>query len=266
MKTSKKPVPGLETGAGKVKVLFYDIESAPNLAWIWAKYEQNALGDFVKERQIISVSWKWLGERDVHVLALPMLKSYRKNPSDNRELIKRIYELFCQADVTVGHNVDAFDDKMVNTEFAIHGFGPPPPHKTVDTLKVVRKYFRLNSNKLDDVGKKFKLGAKVNTGGFKLWESCMNGDPKAWNLMMKYNKNDVVLLEKVYKFLRPWVQNHPDMNMKDMHVGCSACRSINLKPRGWSITKGAVRKRRFQCGDCGKWLTGAVKNGQWCFR
>jgi hypothetical protein len=252
--------------AGRLRVLLYDIESGPNLAWIWGKYEQNALGDFVKERQIISVAWKWLGEKEVHVLALPTLKSYRRDPENNKALIKCLHGLFRKADVTVGHNVNAFDDKMVNTEFAHHGFGPPPPHRTVDTLKIARRYFRFNSNKLGDLGAKFGFGKKVDTGGFKLWEGCLRGDRTSWELMKKYNKRDVVLLEKVYKFLRPWVDNHPDMNMKDLHVGCSVCRSTNLKPRGWSVAKGAVRKRRFQCGDCGKWLTGVKVGGEWKFR
>lgn len=267
MKTAKKTNRNSgETAAGSLKVLLYDVESSPNLAWIWNKYEQNALGDFVKERQIISVAWKWLGENEVHVLALPSFRRYKKDPDNNRALVLRLHKLFRKADVTVGHNVNAFDDKMVNTEFISHRMPPPPPHKTVDTLKIARAKFRFNSNKLDDLGARLGCGRKAHTGGFKLWEGCMKGDKDSWNRMMAYNKQDVILLERVYKILRPWSDNHPDMNMKDLHVGCSVCRSVNLKPRGWSVAKGAVRKRRFQCGDCGKWLTAVRRDGTWHFK
>lgn len=239
-----------------MRVLLYDIESSPNLSWIWGKYEQNALGDFVKERQVISIAWKWLGEKETHVLALPSFRGYKKDPENNRELILRIHELFSRADVVVGHNVDQFDDKMVNAEFVVHNLKPPPPHKSVDTLKVARRYFRFNSNKLNDLGKRLKLGEKHETGGFSLWVGCMRGDPKSWATMMLYNQKDVVLLEKIYLRLRPWMTNHPDVNALDNHIGCPLCKGVNMSRRGWSISGGG-RRRRYQCRDCGKWAKGA---------
>lgn len=255
MKSAKKTNRhGGETAAGQPKVLLYDIESTPNLAWVWGKYEQNTLGDFVKERQIISVAWKWLGEKNVSVLALPMLKTYRKDPENNRELVLKLHELFSKADIAVGHNVDKFDDKMVNTAIILAGLRPPPPHKTVDTLKVAKKHFRFNSNKLDDLCKLFKIGGKTKHWGFELWVRCMAGDKKAWALMMKYNKNDVVLLEKLYLKLRPWMQNHPDMNLADRHVGCPHCRGTRFRMGGWNYARSG-NSRRYQClsAGCGRW-------------
>ena len=237
-----------------MKVLLYDVESTPNLAHVWGKYEQNVLGDFVKERQIISVAWKWLGKSEVHVLTLPMFKSYKRNPEDNRELIEAFYKVISDADIAIGHNIDDFDDKMFNTEAIKHGLTPPQPHKTVDTLKVARRYFRFNSNKLDDLGKFLKLGKKLKHWGFELWVRCMKGDPKAWSLMARYNKKDVVLLEKVYLRLRPWMVNHPDMNLIDGHIGCPYCRGTHLRKGGWNYAKGG-NSRRYQClaKGCGKW-------------
>lgn len=248
-----------------LKVLLYDVESSPNIAYVWGKYEQDALGEFIKERQIISVAWKWLGEKEVHVLSLPMLPTYKKSPEDNKALILKLHELMAQADVVVGHNVDAFDDPMSNAEFLVHGLKPPPPHRTVDTLKFARHKFRFNSNKLGDLGKRLGLGAKVHTGGFELWAGCLRGDPGSWRKMMDYNKQDVVLLEKIYLKLRPWMKNHPDMNGKDGHVGCPLCRSNRLQRRGWSLSLGG-KKMRFRCLDCGKWSKGELIGREWKFR
>jgi hypothetical protein len=244
------------------KVLLYDVEVGPNIAYIWGKYEQDALGDFIQERQVISFAWKWLGEKDVHVLSLPRFKEYKKDRNSNRSLIMRLHELFVRADIVIGHNVDKFDDKMANTEFILNGLNPPPPHKTIDTLKVARSRFRFNSNKLDDLGIRLGVGRKVKTGGFKLWAGCLNGDMKSWSLMEGYNKQDVILLEKVYLKLRPWIKNHPDLNAIDRHVGCPACKGINLNRRGWERV-GTGRRRRYQCNDCGKWARGTIhKNGE----
>jgi hypothetical protein len=43
----------------------------------------------------------------------------------------------------------------------------------------------------------------------------MNGVKSAWDKMKRYNKQDVVLLEKVYLALRPWIQNHPSLSLMD---------------------------------------------------
>lgn len=250
--------PGSEKATGEpLKILLFDIESSPNVAYIWGKYEQDALGDFIKERQIISFAWKWLGEKEVRVLSLPMFKSYKRFPDNNRELVLKLHEIISRADIVIGHNVDGFDDKIANAEFLYHGLPPTPPHKTVDTLKVAKSKFRFNSNKLGDLGAHLGLGKKIDTGGFSLWAGCLRGDPRSWELMMKYNKQDVVLLEKVYLRMRPWMSNHPDLNAIDLHIGCPICKGVNLQRRGWAIVGGG-RKRRFQCTDCGKWSTGSV--------
>lgn len=254
-----------KAGETAVRVLLYDVESSPNLAYVWGKYEQNALGDFVKERQIISFAWKWLGEKQVHVLALPSFKSYARFPENNRALILKLHALFSQADIIVGHNIDDFDDKMANTDFIKHGLQPPPPHKTVDTLKVARSKFRFNSNKLDDLGAFLKLGRKIKHDGFGLWVRCLAGNNKAWSLMKRYNKNDVTLLERIYLRIRPWMTNHPNMTALDGKEACPTCRSKNIKRSGWLVLQN-TKKQRFACKDCGRWFSGSVVQQKWKFK
>lgn len=236
-------------------VLLIDVESTPNKAYVWGRYEQDVIGDFISERQVISFAWKWLGEKEINVLSLPMFPGYKKNPECNKALVHRLHELVSRATVVIGHNVDEFDDKMANTEFVLHGLRPPPPHKTIDTLKIAKRAFRFNSNKLDALGARLGLGRKVEHGGFKLWVGCMNGDPVSWRLMEKYNKQDVALLEKVYLKLRPWVKSHPNLNVLDSHVGCPKCKGTNLTRRGWSLS-GNMKRRKYECKDCGGWSSG----------
>lgn len=263
MSANKTNGPGRETA-----VLLYDVETSPNLAYVWGKYEQNVLGDFVQERQIISVAWKWLGEKEIHVLSLAMLPGYEGGkPVKNKALILKLHALFSKADIVVGHNVDEFDDKMSNTDFLKHELPPPPPHKTVDTLKVAKGKFRLNSNSLGYLGQFLGIGRKVKHWGFELWVRCLNGDPVAWALMQKYNKGDVALLERVYMKLRPWMTNHPSMTALEGKLDrCPLCRGKNLMRQGWSLSTGGSRRQRFQCQDCKKWSVGAVVNDGWRFK
>jgi hypothetical protein len=241
-----------------MKVLLFDIETAPNLAYVWDKYEQDVIA-FKKERYMLSFSYKWLGDAKIHAYSLPMFKGYKKNPEDDKELVRKLHQLFEDADIIVAHNGDNFDIKMANAAFARHGLTPPAPYKTVDTLKVARAKFRFNSNKLDDIGSLLGLGRKHDTGGFKLWLGCLAGLNSAWKKMVDYNKQDVVLLEKVYLKLRPWMTNHPNMNLDDGKApACPVCKSTEVIRRGFAYTS-VSRRQRYCCADCGKWSVGKIQ-------
>lgn len=176
-----------------------------------------------------------------------------------RELVTELWNLFNQADIIIGHNGDKFDIRKSNTRFIEHGLTPPDPYKTIDTLKAARKYFSFNSNKLDDLGRRLGIGRKIKTGGFELWLGCINGDIKAWNLMKKYNRQDVLLLERVYLKLRPWIDNHPNLSiLSDRIDACPTCASTHLQSRGMGITQ-TGSYRRFQCTNCGAWSRGPAK-------
>lgn len=246
------------------RVLLYDIETGPNLAYCWGAYEQNVI-DFARERDILCFAWKWLGEKETHALALPMLPSYRKggdNKRAHKALAQGLHALFCEADVVVGHNVQNFDDKMANTEFIINGLPPPPPHRVVDTLQIARSKFRFNSNKLDDLGKRLGLGRKVKHRGFNMWLGCLEGDKKSWAEMVKYCVGDIALLEKVFLKFRPWVKMP---NLNERTLGCPTCGKGPMQRRGWRRQVG-VRLQRFQCFGCGAWAAGSTIKGVFQFR
>ena len=52
------------------RILIYDLESAPNVGYTWRKWDQNVI-EFVQEWYILTVAWKWLGEKKVYVEGLP---------------------------------------------------------------------------------------------------------------------------------------------------------------------------------------------------
>jgi DNA polymerase elongation subunit (family B) len=237
------------------KVLVFDIETAPNLAYVWGKYEQNVI-DYEREWYMLSFAYKWLGEKTTRVCSLPDYKNFKKDKTDDKALVTELHKLFDQADVIVAHNGDQFDIRKSNARFVVHGLTPPSSYKTVDTKKVAKRYFNFNSNKLDDLGNLLGLGRKLKTGGFDLWLGCMGGDMKAWKLMCTYNKQDVVLLEEVYLKLRGWMTNHPNMNVTEgtLH-NCPVCHSHRLQARGYSVTR-ASQFKRYQCQDCGGWSRG----------
>lgn len=237
----------------KLKVLIFDIETAPSLGWVWGKFEQDVIS-FEQHWYILSFAAKWLGSNKIINYALPDFPGYSKNKENDKQLVEKLWSLMDEADIIIAHNGDKFDIKKSNARFLVHGLNPPSPYKTIDTLKIARKYFAFDSNRLDDLGKILGVGEKVSTGGFKLWEECMQGNKKAWAKMKKYNKQDVLLLEKVYLRLRSWLKLHPRVTEESADV-CHCCGSYNVQRRGYNYTK-CNKFHRYFCKDCGAWTQG----------
>ncbi len=219
------------------------------MSYIWGQWQQNAIAH-VREWYILCFSYKWEHQKSTHVVSLTDFDLYETQPENDNRVVHALWELLDEADIVIGHNSDAFDIKKANARFAYHDFGPPTPYRTVDTLKMARRHFKFNSNRLGDLGKHLNLGGKEDTGGFETWAGCMRGDNKAWTIMKKYAKKDVDLLIDVYKRLRPWATTHPNKNVLDGTThACPTCSSNKLMKRGTRVTQTMIYQQ-YQCKEC----------------
>jgi DNA polymerase elongation subunit (family B) len=227
-----------------LKLLMLDIETSPNTAHIWGLRDQYINPEHLLESSYV-LCWaaKWHGQREVMFASVNNMKP--------EHMLRKIHDLVSEADAVVHYNGSRFDMPILNKEFLLHHLAPPAPYKQIDLLKVVRKEFRFPSNKLDYIAQRLGLGKKTPHEGYQLWVKCMNKDPAAWKVMEKYNKQDVVLLEKVYDRLLPWIKSHPNHNLYGGD-GCPNCGSHRLQKRGFSYTTTGTFQR-FQCTNCGSW-------------
>lgn len=240
------------------KILIYDIEVAPIVATVWGKYEQNFIWS-IQDWYILCFAYKWLGERSTYVVSQTDFKNYRPGLEDDSEVVKVLHNLFSEAEVIVAHNGNSFDQKKSQARMILNGLEPPAPYKQIDTKLVARRYFNFTSNKLDDLGEYLGVGKKIDTGGYELWKGCMAGDKKAWAKMRRYNKQDVVLLEKVYLKLRPWIQNHPAVGISDGRpASCDNCGSIKMHKHTKKTFAKTGWKQQYKCYDCGAYKIGSV--------
>jgi DNA polymerase elongation subunit (family B) len=234
----------------KPKILIFDIETAPNLSYTWGIWEQNVI-KVVRPWYILAFSAKWLRGTQT-TKGLIDYTNYRKNRESDEAIVKEIWKLFNEADIVVAHNGDAFDIKKCSARFTFHGLTPPSPYQTVDTLKIARRTFAFDSNKLDEIGKLLKIGEKLKHEGFALWERCMAGDKKAWRKMKRYNGQDVRLLEDVYLTFLPWMKSHPNLGNFAEKPVCPKCGSNKTQFRGVQrLSTGSYR--RIQCNNCHGW-------------
>lgn len=233
-----------------MRVLLYDIECTANIGDTWAKWQTDVI-HFRRDWYMLCFAFKWLDEKKTYVYALPDFATYRKDQTDDTELMQKLRDLMDEADIVVGHNSNAFDNKMSQTRMIVNDIPPPSPYKQLDTKVIAKRAFRFTSNKLDDLARFFNIPGKLETGGYGLWLGCENNDPKAWAKMKKYNRQDVVLLEQVYKKMIPWTANHPPMNT-DVDA-CPRCGTLGrMVKRGFQYTK-TNTYQRVRCGKCKGW-------------
>ena len=228
----------------EIRILMLDIETAPHLAAVWGLWQQNvATNQIIKPGYTLCWAAKWYGEKEV------MFSSILDG---HRNMVQKAHKLLTECDAVCHYNGTKFDIPTLNKEFLLLHLKPPSPYKQVDLLKTARSRFRLASNKLDYVASQLGLGSKVAHKGFDLWLECMAKNREAWRTMRRYNKHDVVLLERVYERLLPWIKGHPNLSVYDGSRVCPNCGSEKNQARGYAVMQ-AKRYRRFQCRACGSW-------------
>ena len=234
-----------------MRMLYLDIETFPNVCYTWGLFKQNIYIDqIVESGKTACWAGKWEGDKVVHF--------YSGHEHGEDVMIQRMWEFLDEADIVVHYNGRKFDIPVLNKEFIKHGLTPPSSYQQVDLLEAVRKRFRFTSNKLDYVAQFLGLGAKVQHKGMGLWAGCMEGNPRDWKVMERYNIQDVKLLPKVYKKLLPWINNHPNMALYDEENDktlCPNCGSDNVKMNGVEPLS-TQTYQRYKCNDCGTPLRG----------
>ena len=230
-----------------MKILLLDIETSPNVAHVWGIWQQNVgLSQLLESSYTMCYSAKWLGEKQVY------FDSVQK--SSSMSMLEGIHGLLEKADAVVHYNGTKFDIPTLNKEFIIHKMNPPAPSKQIDLLRVVKSQFRFPSNKLDYVAQRLGLGKKTDHEGHTLWIKCMNNDRKAWAIMEEYNIQDVLLLEKLYYRLLPWIKSPINQTIFSDRMACPTCNKPALLSRGLRYTiTGSYQ--RYQCKACGSWCS-----------
>lgn len=234
-----------------MKILFLDLETSPNLAYVWGLWDQNiAINQIESSTEVICWGARWLGSDKV------MFKSVHHHGKE--AMLDELHKVMDEADVLIGWNSAAFDSKHIKREFIENGYLPPSPWIELDLMRIVRNNFKFPSNKLDYVAQKLGVGEKVKHSGFQLWLDCMAGIPKAWKEMKEYQIQDVNLLVDLYDILLPWIKNHPHQGLEtgEPH-SCRNCGGTQI--RRWGYRYNATTKlQRYKCVDCGSYVAGEL--------
>lgn len=231
------------------KILIFDIETAPMQAFIWKRYKENiSLEQTISESFMLCWSAKWLYNEEIMGDCLTPEEAVKE---DDKRIVTSLYKLINSADIIVAYNGRNFDIPYMNQRFLVYGFDPYTPVHIVDPYETAKSVFRFSSNKMDSIATQLGLQNKIKTD-FSLWKGCMFGNKESLNDMLKYNKQDVVVLEEIYCQMLPWIKNHPNIsNYFEDKRRCVKCGSNNIikVPRYFYTPSG--KYELFRCKDCG---------------
>lgn len=234
--------------ATEVRILIIDIELKPGTAYYW---QPKVSGGWIaphmsiSKPEMICFDAKWYGDPK-HTF-----RSVWKHGQE--KMVADAWDLLDKADIVVGYNSVGFDVKHLNREIIQFGCGKPPsPFKQVDLIKTAKGRFRFPYNSLNEVCRDLGLELKLEHSGFDLWLGVMDGDRQSQRTMEAYNRVDVVCTETLYDVLRPWIPNHPNLNMyRGITVSaCDRCGSDQLEDAGFKYTQTRAYAQ-FRCTQCG---------------
>lgn len=229
----------------KAKILFFDIEVSRDIVGGYGNKWDFKVVKTYKHQELMCFALRWKGEKKIHYVS-------RNHPGGYEALVQALWTVLDEADIVIAHNGNKFDIKMANRFFVKEGLPPVSPFKSVDTLQVARSTFKFQSNSLNDLCDYLEIGEKKKIGYADLEDDFLNNPtPKIERLMEQYNKQDIVLLEKLYERFLPFIKNHPnlgDITQTD-HI-CPKCASPNIEPYG-SSPRRTGRVKAYRCHDCG---------------
>lgn len=219
---------------------------------MWRFFKENIAPKQVKEHcSILCFSAKWVDNDEIFYA-----DTFK---SSEKVMLRKLNKLLDAADAVVGHNLSRFDTPKIRGRSLVFGLPLPSPYKEIDTYLVARKEFGFDSNSLDYLSRVLKCGVKSTHKefpGFELWVECLKKNPKAWAEMKKYNIQDIIVTEAVYKKMLPYFRNHPNWSIYvegDRPI-CSKCGS-DVKKDGFYRTN-LGKYQQYQCKSCGGWVRG----------
>lgn len=236
------------------KILYYDIETTPLLAYIWRTGKQvvrhSQLAEQRNEYRIICICYCWNDSKAPKAL----IWDHRKQ--DCTAIVKEFDALIKQADVVIGKNSNSFDNRHLNAQRMLTGGTPMPDwvRYTDDLERQMRKYFYLPSFSLDYISKILGLGGKLKME-LQDWIDIVEDrkgerGTKALKKMVRYGKKDIADTRALWEYLEGHFEtrfNHATFLMDKVCVTCGSC---NIIKNGTRIS-GKTRYQLYFCNEHG---------------
>jgi uncharacterized protein YprB with RNaseH-like and TPR domain len=147
----------------------------------------------------------WVIKREGKSPQYDCIKSLKE--SEEKRILKSLLKTFGDFDHLVGYYSSRFDFPYVRTRCLYHGLEFPTYGQlwTTDLYFSVRGRLSLSRKRLGTVSQFLETGAKQEVAG-PVWASASFGDTKAFKQILQHNIQDVVILEKVWEKMTPFMK------------------------------------------------------------
>lgn len=200
-----------------------------------------------KHSHMLSWAGKVIG--DNRVFSDIMTRSEAVN-YDSERVTKSARQFVDACDFIIGHNWKGFDGKVLNSELMFHRL-PPVEYTAIDTLLLIRQYFKEPSYKLADINQKYGIRNKISNEGLVLWKRCAAGEQSALNEMLYYNEGDILATEDLFYRIHPYVaRSLPSFDVFNPSlVRQCICGNTKFAKDGYMYTSnGKFTRSRCTCG------------------
>lgn len=239
------------TGRRIPKILIYDLETSRALfkAW-WTGKTYLGTDKLVREPQIISVAWKWLGEDEVHALDWGVSKK------NDEALVRKFAEVFNQADLVIGQNNDKFDNRWLFGRAMKYNIDIDTSMRSFDIMKQCKKYFRIPGYSMGFMTKFMGVQTKLEHDGIRMWDAIEDGplnEAREYLFkMLEYNRQDIVATEEMYFRLQKYLGHsiHLGVLAGGSKADCPRCGSKHVHKFKTTFTPAGTIQHKMKCEKC----------------
>lgn len=208
----------------------------------------------VREPRTTIVCAKWYDSPDIIRLA-------EWDKGGRGAFLRRVHALMASADIIVGHNLDNADVPWLEGDLFFPRIGhkhvphlpPLPPFKTVDTLKVARRFKSgVAFKSLNALCEILGIPAKTDIYDRAAMDRAVAGSAEDRERLTEYCAGDVIATQGLYDWLRPHIRNHPAMFVdgKDKLTVCNRCGSSTVRAARRYIAN-VMTYTMHKCTNCG---------------
>lgn len=193
----------------------------------------------------ICIAWRWYGTKRIDFAA-------EWEPGGVEAMLLAAWEVYDRAEIVVGHAVNRFDSRHLQTGWLEMGLPMPSPVKMVDTLTIARQRFGMESNTLDAICKRLGIPHKTDKYEVAIAKAAIAGHVPSQRRLAAYNKGDIVASEALYDRFRGRIPNHPHVtsgNALDV-ISCNQCNGRNLTRNGVKLAQ-QITYLLYRCQSCG---------------
>lgn len=207
-----------------------------------------------REPRTTIVCAKWYDREEVIRLA-------EWDKGGRKVFLKAVHALMAQADIIVGHNLDNADVPWLEGDLYFPRIGhkhvphlpPLPPFKTVDTLKVARRFKTgVHFKSLNALCQILEIPAKTDVYDREAMNRAVAGSVEDRERLTEYCAGDVIATQGLYDALRPYIKNHPALFVDGQSRldTCRACGS-ETKPIAKRYIADVFTYSMQRCVKCG---------------